>query len=92
MTVMICDPALADSLIEQRQRDGHDRYDEVWDGVYVMSPIADNEHRSLATRIAAVLVTQIDFRGLGQTLAGANVSDREDDWTRTIASLTCWFF
>lgn len=79
---MVCDPILAQSLIEQRRRDGLDRHDEVWDGVYVMSPIADNEHQGLATKLATVLTMMIDFQGLGHTLAGANVTDRHDDWTK----------
>ena len=82
MTLLVCDPSLAHSLIAQRQNGGLDRFDEVWNGVYVMSPIADNEHQSLATKLSTVLTMLIDFRDLGQTVAGANVSDRPEDWTK----------
>jgi len=81
MPVLVCDPNIAEPLIQQRRASGLDRYDEVWDGVYVMSPIADNEHQKLATQLATVLASQIDWKSLGQTLAGANVSDRSEHWT-----------
>ncbi len=80
MSILINDPIVANELLSERRASGLDRYDEVWDGVYVMSPLANNEHQSLATEIAAAITTQIDWRGLGRTLAGANVSDRREDW------------
>ncbi|MCE3017999.1 MAG: Uma2 family endonuclease [Pirellula sp.] len=82
MAVLVCDEEIAEELIAKRQASGGDRYDEVWNGVYVMSPIANNEHQSLATQLACIFGSIIDWRGLGFTLAGANVSDREDDWTK----------
>lgn len=81
MSVLIQDATIVAALLEQRRTSGRDRYDEVWDGVYVMSPMADNEHQDLATELAAILRTIIDWRGQGRTLAGANVSDRREDWT-----------
>jgi Uma2 family endonuclease len=82
MAVLVCDEEIAEELIAKRQASGGDRYDEVWNGVYVMSPIANNEHQSLATEIGAILRSHLDWRGLGFTLVGANVSDRDDDWTK----------
>jgi len=82
MAVLVCDEEIADRLIAQRQASGGDRYDEVWNGVYIMSPIANNEHQSLATEIGAILRSHLDWRSLGFTLVGANVTDREDDWTK----------
>ncbi len=81
MSVLIHDEAYASELISQRQAAGIDRYDEVWEGVYVMSPMANNEHQSLATELSGALVTVIDWKGLGRALAGAIVSDRKEDWT-----------
>jgi Uma2 family endonuclease len=78
--ILICDSQLADELLLQRRANGRDRYDEVWNGVYIMSPIANNEHQELASEIVAIIRTTIDWKGLGKTLAGANVSDRTDDW------------
>jgi Uma2 family endonuclease len=68
-------------IIRRRQRTGADRYDEVWDGVYVMSPIANNEHQRFVGDLTYVFKVALgDFPG--EALPGANVSDREDDWTR----------
>lgn len=74
------DPLIASQLIAQRKTQGLDRYDEVWDGVYVMTPMAGNEHQSLATQVSAVIITVVDWQGLGRTFTGANVSDRRHDW------------
>lgn len=69
-------------IIRQRQITGADRFDEVWDGVYVMSPIADNIHQKLAggltTAFNLLLAGQDEF----EVQPGANVSDRPDDWTK----------
>jgi Uma2 family endonuclease len=59
---------------------GGDRFDEVWNGVYVMSPIANNEHQNLVSEIVAFCRTLVDWQGLGKTFAGANVTDRSDGW------------
>jgi Uma2 family endonuclease len=80
MSIMINDQVLANELLTQRRTSGGDRYDEVWDGVYVLSPMANREHQGLATEFAAAVTTVIDWRGLGRTLAGANVSDRGEGW------------
>ena len=42
MEVLILDRQLSAALIRERQRNRSDRYDEVWDGVYLMSPLANN--------------------------------------------------
>ena len=49
------EPSELKRLIRQRRRCGGDRYDEVWDGVYVMAPLADNEHQSLGLKLAIAL-------------------------------------
>jgi Uma2 family endonuclease len=82
ISLMINDPQLASELIADRQARQIDRYDEVWEDVYMMSPLANNEHQSLATELATAIATMIDWQGLGRTLAGANVSDRREEWTR----------
>jgi Uma2 family endonuclease len=82
MVSLITDPQLEHDLIEQRRRSGADRYDEVWDGVYVMGPLADNEHQGLAMGISAALYAALEEAGLGTVYAGVNVSDRVDDWTQ----------
>lgn len=72
---------LTDEQLRARQECGGDRYDEVWDGVYLMSPLADVEHQILATRLAAVIQIAIGADNAGIAIAGVNVSDRELGWT-----------
>lgn len=80
MPVLIHDEELSKTLIEERQASGLDRYDEVWNGVYVMSPLANIEHQDLVMAFSGTLMQVWDLRGLGRTQPGANVSDRRDDW------------
>ncbi|MCC7335769.1 MAG: hypothetical protein IT422_11770 [Pirellulaceae bacterium] len=44
MPAMILDPQLQRELIAQRALTGADRYDEVWEGVTMLSPMANNQH------------------------------------------------
>lgn len=44
MSLVIRDESISRALIEERRASGLDRYDEVWEGVYVMSLMAKNEH------------------------------------------------
>lgn len=82
MVALITDPELANEMIARRREMGADRFDEVWDGVYVMSPMADNEHQSLATDLAAILKAVVEWPGHGKVYAGINVSDRQRDWRK----------
>jgi Uma2 family endonuclease len=81
IAMRILDEEIADELIRERRKKGHDDLDEVWDGVYVVSPLANNPHQTLATRLARILGTVVEDAGLGLVQCGANVSDRAgQDW------------
>lgn len=80
MVALVTDPNLEEQLIAQRRAAGGDRYDEVWDGVYVMSPLASNEHQDLVGEITAILKLTIEWTGVGDVFPGVNVSDRRDNW------------
>jgi Uma2 family endonuclease len=82
MPTLINNPVLEEALIAERRERGIDKFDEVWDGVYVMAPIANNEHQKIQTRLTSILGPLIDFGGLGGVYSGANVSDQPDDWTQ----------
>lgn len=82
MPMLIDDPKLEAKILKKRQLSGGDRYDEVWDGVYIMSPLANDEHQMLATEFSAVFTTVIKFTGLGEVRAGVNVSDRIKGWKK----------
>jgi Uma2 family endonuclease len=79
MEVLVTDPREQERLIARRRESGGDRFDEVWEGMYVMSPIADNQHQELQARLgAAFLHLLADPRT--RVLTGANVTDQDDDW------------
>ena len=78
MAILILDP-LREELARAWQRD--DRYDEVWDGVTVMSPSPNNQHQAFVTALCSAFLATVRDTGHGEVYAGCNVSDREDDWT-----------
>lgn len=66
-----------DALIEQRRRTGIDRFDEVWEGVYVVNPAPNLDHALLARRIAALFAPGAEARGL-DVVENANVGLPDD--------------
>jgi len=80
MRVDILDPADHRQILRRRRASGLDRFDEVWDGVYLLSPLADIEHQELATLLSAAMLRAIGGRAQGFVLAGTNLSDREERW------------
>ena len=82
MAMLILERGVERSLIRKRRRLGHDLFDEVWNGVYVMAPNADNQHQAVSFDLGMVFGASIDAPGLGRTLPTPNVSDRADDWKR----------
>lgn len=82
MVATILDRELQERLIAQRRSAGADRYDEVWEGVYVMSPMPNVEHQEFVGKWTFALTAAVQVAGLGFVYPGVNVSDRRDDWTK----------
>jgi Uma2 family endonuclease len=80
MTMLITDPEISDSIREERIKKGLDGFDEVWEGVYVMSPLADDEHQDLQTGFGATLKLAAGWNGPARVRTGVNVSDRVQNW------------
>lgn len=80
MALMVLDPGVEDRLKAERQASGADRFDEVWEGIYVMAPLANNEHQDIQAGLVSALQAAVVWAGLGRAQAGANVSDREASW------------
>jgi len=80
MALMVLDPCEAQRLKAERQANGLDRYDEVWEGVYMMAPLANNEHQDIQLELAFALRSAIGLPKVARVQAGANVSDREHGW------------
>ena len=80
--LMVNDPVIAGKLIAERKALQTDRFDEIWEGVYMMSAMANNEHQRLATELSIAIGTAVDWRGLGNTFTGANVSNQRSEWAK----------
>jgi Uma2 family endonuclease len=80
MAILITDHRLGDRLKAERQEAGADRYDEVWDGVYVVPPMPNDEHQELVMGVGSVFHIAVFWAGHGEVRPGVNVSDREAGW------------
>jgi Uma2 family endonuclease len=80
MSILVTDPTLAQRLRAQREATDGAKHDEVWDGVYVMSPLPNNEHQILASELWLVFRTLLKEMDGGIAFDGLNVSDREVGW------------
>ncbi|HKI31266.1 MAG TPA: Uma2 family endonuclease [Gemmataceae bacterium] len=80
--VLVKDIDKADELIQERKRKGADRYDEVWDGVYVMPSMPSLEHQELVSDLDTIFVEVVKRPGRGKVYPGVNVSDRGSDWKK----------
>jgi Uma2 family endonuclease len=78
MPVLILDPERAHRVREEFAK-YPDRWDEVWDGVYVMAPVPNNEHQEIGGRVTAILCVWLDHDTF-RVFPGCNVSDREAGW------------
>src|SRR5262245_15312834 len=82
MTMLVLDPAEEKRLKAERALTGADRFDEVWEGVYVMSPLANNEHQILAAELRDIIRQFVPWPDGGSVFVGCNVSDREKGWKK----------
>ncbi len=80
MSMLNNDPTMIENIIEERKRTGAERWDEVWEGVYVVSPLPNAEHQKIVLKLAKILDEVISETGLGDVFPGWNVSDLEEDW------------
>jgi Uma2 family endonuclease len=80
MDTLIVDPRVSERLIKERRAHGADRYDEVWRGVYVMSPAPNDEHQDISGGFTEIFRTVIDRQGLGKTRPGINLARDPEDW------------
>lgn len=78
--MLVLDEHMIDRLLEERKRRGLDLYDEVWEGMYVMPPIARIDHQELVSDLDGIFNAVLKPAGLGKSYPGVNVSDRREDW------------
>lgn len=82
MATLLLDPRMERELLEQRRAWGADRYDEVWEGVYRMAPLTNDEQQDLVMELAGIFREILGSTGRASIRPGVNVSDRTDDWTK----------
>ena len=80
MAMLVLDPADQARIIAERRSSDSDRFDEVWNGDYIMSPLANNEHQRLVSFFDFCFTLVIRIPELGVVQPGANVSDRAEGW------------
>ncbi|MHB0960290.1 MAG: Uma2 family endonuclease [Pirellulaceae bacterium] len=80
MTTVIHDTLVAERLRAERAASGADRYDEVWENVYMMAPMPNHEHQVLVGRFTRVLDEIVTDAEAGDVVPGVNVSDRVHGW------------
>ena len=82
MPVLVLDPLLEEHIRTERDDSPGSRYDEVWEGVLVVSPTPNNEHQEIAIRLAMIIGAILDWEKGNRVFGGNNVSDREKGWTK----------
>jgi Uma2 family endonuclease len=80
MAMLVTDSFTEERLKAERAAAGADRFDEVWDGVYIMAPLPNDEHQEIATSLGAVLRFALGLNSAHKVYVGVNVSDREVQW------------
>jgi Uma2 family endonuclease len=79
-SAVIADPALSDQIIGQRRARGIDRWDEVWEGTYIIMPFPNDEHQEIVGRLSTILDMTLGMEGLAKVRPGVNVTDRAEKW------------
>jgi Uma2 family endonuclease len=77
---MILDPDLAEQIRTERDNSETSRYDEVWDGVLVVSPTPNTQHQRILSILNTAFSCVIDWDNGDQSLPGINLSDRHAKW------------
>jgi Uma2 family endonuclease len=80
MDTLILDPQQSQRLLAERHARGLDRFDEVWEGVYVMAPAPNDEHQQVTTRLSRPFLDVVEDAGLGTVRIGVNLAAEAVDW------------
>ena len=79
MATMVLDPYVEEQVLALRVGTDGDRYDEVWEGVYIVTPLPSNEHQRLVHKLSMILGQVLDA-DVGDVFSGVNLSDRDTGW------------
>lgn len=76
---LVRDREIGRQIARERVVEGADRFDEVWDGTYVVMVQPNNEHQLLVGDLTHIFATVVRGKR-GKVLPGTNVSDRILGW------------
>jgi Uma2 family endonuclease len=82
MPKVLLPPTAWKRFLRKRHAWGGDRHDEVWNGVYVLMPLGDNQHQKLGLDLALALTHALGDDDAIQIFPACNVSDDQGDWTK----------
>jgi Uma2 family endonuclease len=80
MAIVVLDPDMEERLLTERGNSEGNRYDEVWEGVYMMTPLPNNDHQELVGDLTSILREVLRQSEQGKVFPGVNLSDRAEDW------------
>ena len=80
MAIMVLDPYVERQVLAQRTVSPSNRYDEVWEGVYIVTPLPNDEHQEIVSGLDAMFHEVIARPKLGKVRPGVNLSDRKEGW------------
>jgi Uma2 family endonuclease len=80
MPVMIYDPLYEQHVRAEREKSWPNERDEVWEGVLVVPPLANNEHQRIVMDLCYAFASVVNRSARNHVLPGANVSDRDAGW------------
>jgi Uma2 family endonuclease len=72
---------VTDEELARRKTTGIDRWDEMWDGVWHMTPAPTLEHQRVVDEILLFLKPLLKAQGRGFLVASINVLQHTDGWT-----------
>ncbi len=82
MALLALDKDKLRALIRERRSIGADRFDEVWNGVYVMAPGADHEHSDFSFNFGFIIKSSLPSTLKARIQQGPNITDRPEKWTK----------
>jgi len=82
MAIVVLDPYVEDQILAARIGSDGDQYDEVWEGVYIVTPLPNDEHQEIVSSLDFVLQEAVGVPRLGKVRPGVNLSDRDEGWEK----------
>jgi Uma2 family endonuclease len=80
MAILVLDPHVENQVLAARIGSDGDQYDEMWEGVYIVMPLPNDEHQEIVSELDFILQETVGQARLGKVRPGVNLSDRDKGW------------